>query len=81
MTRANLGPGDGDSFLSLPRARQETEQRAEEEQDRAARRLVARWTMLRAHGCTGASCRHEFHGRDAEARDLVLSILGLEVAA
>ena len=43
-----------------------------------ASRCVARYTMLRSHGCRGLSCSRDGHGADRDARDLCLRILGLE---
>lgn len=41
------------------------------------RRAVARFTMLRTHGCTGESCQRRLHSRDAGQRDEALAALGL----
>jgi hypothetical protein len=43
-----------------------------------ASRCVARYTMLRSHGCRGLSCSRDGHGADRDARDLCLRILGLD---
>ena len=43
-----------------------------------ASRCVARQTMRLPHGCRGLSCSDAAHGRDRDARDLCLRILGLD---
>ena len=50
---------------------------AEQDQQQAAARGVARWAMLAAHGCTGRGCRSPQHAAGAEVRDSLLDELGV----
>ena len=54
------------------------EQRAQE--DRDARRTVARYSMYRPHGCRGRRCSHPLHGEHRALRDLFLDALFAEAS-
>ena len=65
--------------------RTEEEKRARAAEDAAEdldmARCVARYVMLRSHGCTGLGRRKRRHGADAEFRDEVLEMLRLKPGA
>jgi hypothetical protein len=70
---------DDGAVLAMPVTDRDaaTAQEAEREQQKDAARGVARWSMLAAHGCTGAGCRSPQHSAGAEVRDSLLDELGV----